>query len=171
MASFERTVPCCVGLMLFVFLAGCRSQEDRWTRNRPRTVPVTGEVVYQGKPLAGAVITFLNEEANRSASAKTDAKGRFSLKTFVKNDGAVPGSQQVSIYKVENDYPGTSLAGLSREEQLAAMKIMSKEELQSLPPVKARWLIPERYGLFKTSELTAEVVDGGKNHFRYELQD
>jgi len=152
--------------------AGCGRYRDQWTEQRPKTVPVTGEVLYKGAPLADAVVTFTNREAGRSATGTTDRNGRFRLTTFEKNDGAVPGKQEVSIRKGVPEIPGTNLTGMTKEELQAALNKMSEAELRALPlKSQLRWEIPERYGSPETSGLTAEVVDGGENHFRFELRD
>src|SRR5689334_14417891 len=75
---------------------GCADKPDR-----PRVVPVKGRVLYNGQPLAGAHVTFTNGAAKRSAYARTDADGKFTLTTFEPGDGAVPGKQQVSVSKVQ----------------------------------------------------------------------
>ncbi len=68
-----------------------------------KPVPVTGKVVFQGKPVDGAMVTFLSkaEGTGRSASGQTAADGSFSLTTFKTGDGALPGDYIVTVSKVE----------------------------------------------------------------------
>ncbi|WP_437206543.1 hypothetical protein [Planctomicrobium sp. SH664] len=156
--------------IVLTVMTGC-TREDKWTRNRPKRVPVTGEILYKGKPLAEAVVTFTCTDAGRSASATTDANGKFNLSTFERGDGAVPGSQRVSISRFEVDFPGTKLVGMTAAEVNEAIAKMPVAAVDSLPPARARWLIPERYGSPDTSKLTVEVLESGENHFHFELQD
>lgn len=70
-----------------------------------RTVPVTGILTCQGKPLAGVQVMFSPRAENgrearsagRSGMARTDENGRFTLSTYGLNDGAVVGKHTVSI--------------------------------------------------------------------------
>ncbi|MCH8830716.1 MAG: carboxypeptidase regulatory-like domain-containing protein, partial [Planctomycetes bacterium] len=66
------------GLLAFglILVSGCSSDEDR-----PDTIPVSGTVMYKGKPVEGATVTFRNPEASRPASGVTDSKGKFQLTT------------------------------------------------------------------------------------------
>jgi hypothetical protein len=141
---------------------------------RPKTHPVTGEVIYKGRPLADAVVHFNNPAAGRSALGTTDSSGRFSLMTFVPEDGAVAGTHQVTISKGSIEVPGTKLVGLKSHEELKeAIARMTDEDRRNFPmmtPAVMRWEIPERYGDAATSGLSAEVAeDATKNHFRFEL--
>jgi hypothetical protein len=111
--------------------------------DRPVVVPVSGVVLYNGKPLAGAHVTFTNPDAKRSAYGKTDADGHFTLTTFPDEpgDGAVPGKR----------IDRTATTG-------------------KVPDVQRRWVIPEHYGNVTTSGLTAEVKEDGKNEIKLELK-
>jgi len=83
-------------------IAGCGD-------GRPGTVPVSGTVTYQGKPVAEAQVVFMAEGA-RPASAVTDAEGRFTLSTFAPDDGAVAGEHRVTVSRWEKANPAdTSL--------------------------------------------------------------
>ncbi len=65
---------------------------------RPDTVPVTGMLMLDGKPVAGATLTFHPADgAQRPAIGKTGPDGKFKLTTFEINDGAVPGDYRVTI--------------------------------------------------------------------------
>ena len=94
----------CGGLRLG--LAGCG--EDPGVTDRPATVPVSGVVTLGGNPVEGATVTFHagvpapgQTAQGNSAVGQTDAEGRFQLKTFEANDGAVPGEYVVTISKYE----------------------------------------------------------------------
>ena len=122
------------------------------------TTPVTGTVTHQGKPVAGATVVFAPEGSGRSASGMTDASGRFQLTTLAAGDGAMPGKYQVSISKTE------VTGDLSREEAEAYF-----QEHGEAPTAASKELLPEKYKSPTTSELTAEVTDGGPNNFAFDL--
>lgn len=60
-------------------------------------VPVTGKVVKNGQPVAGAEVMFLSKEKAAPASGMTDDAGAFTLKYNDGRSGAVPGKYQVRI--------------------------------------------------------------------------
>src|SRR5262249_24487766 len=135
-------------------IAGCSGTVD----GRPKVVPVSGRVLFNGQPLEGAHVTFTNPAAKRSAYGQTDSDGRFTLTTFERNDGAVPGKQQVSVTKVKwtkQHDPNVDRTTITNPKAGAPER---------------RWVIPERYGDVATSGLTAEVMDDGKNDLIVELK-
>lgn len=136
-----------------IAVCGCSSN--------PKTVEVTGTVTYDGKPVEGAIVTFgPTAEDGEAASAKTDASGNFTLSTFEKDDGAIPGKYNVGITKTE------SVGGMSKDEEHAAV--------EAGKPVKQAELvakIPPKYGDPAKSGLTAEVTEGGENHFEFKLTE
>jgi hypothetical protein len=125
-------------------------------------------VHFNGKPLEGALVTFLNPTANLTASANTDADGHFQMTTFVSGDGVAPGKQQVAVTKVEA--PAMDPAALANSPPPVwgpAMEKAGKHVAGTPPP---RWLIPKRYSSVQTSKLTAEVPESGTNDIVLELQ-
>ena len=94
---------------LFAFLSlsvtvGCSSN----TPDTPETVPVSGTVSYQGKPLPGASVIFLDSSAaspqTGTLNTITDDSGQFELKSYfgarTVKKGAVPGTYKVTILKM-----------------------------------------------------------------------
>ena len=112
---------------------------------RPPRVRVTGTVTYRGWPVKGAHVVFTPPNA-RPAAARTDAQGRFTLRTFDPEDGAVLGTHQITISKMNSVNP---------DDPYAARKSS----------------LPERYRRADTSGLTAEVTADGENDFTFELED
>src|SRR5262245_31244332 len=86
-----------VALLCAVALVGCSGNVSA-----PRTVPVTGKVLYQGKPVADVRVTFHPKFSLSSGKAKfepsglTDKDGKFQLSTAAPNDGAPPGEYVVT---------------------------------------------------------------------------
>ena len=140
----------------FVLVAacGCGSQRtDKWTEARPQVYPTSGVVQYKGAPLDGATVVFRSESEQRAAYGISDANGRFKLTTFEKEDGAVAGTHQVRITKIE-----TEEAPPPADPEAAII------------PAKEISLLPAKYGDFRTSGFTAEVTPGGPNEFKFDLQ-
>ncbi|MBA4062790.1 MAG: hypothetical protein C0501_03620 [Isosphaera sp.] len=140
--------------MLAALTAGCSSAPG----DRPKTVPVRGLVTYKGEPLAGARVNFFNPAANRSAIGETGPDGRFTLTTFEKGDGAVPGPQQVTVRKIEvidRSKPGYDYV----------------EKGETAPPPEEKWHTPKRYGSAAESGLSAVVTEAGPNDFTFDLKE
>jgi hypothetical protein len=67
----------------------------------PQLVPVSGRVVYKGKPVPMVGISFIPEEAKGvrgfQASGGTKADGTFTLQTHPYGPGAAPGRYTVTL--------------------------------------------------------------------------
>lgn len=79
--------------------------EDPWLKLRPQLHPVAGTLICDGKPVAGASVTFVaqNVEEGREylAVSCTDKDGRFWLRTFSSHgDGAVAGTHGIKVEKM-----------------------------------------------------------------------
>ena len=158
--GFGASLAAC-GLVVFgVCVAasgGCsQNREDRWTRARPPTYRVTGVVTYQGKPVEAAKVVFRTRHADTSreyaAFGYTDSSGRYSLQTYKPGDGAVAGSQQVTVEKLTWSQPTAASPGVD-----------------PLKPVSTSHL-PDRYASAATSGFTAEVTAKGPNTFSFALE-
>jgi len=89
--TIARVVFCCV---LPAALVGCAG-------GKLKTYSVSGQVNYNGKPLAGVDVAFHPVDARNNTGypphATTDNDGKFSLMTYVKDDGCPAGEFQVAI--------------------------------------------------------------------------
>src|SRR5687767_1404582 len=97
-----------------IVLTGC------WNSSKPPTYPVTGTVTSQGKPVAGAVITFVPTGTDGdAASAITDSEGKYALTTWEAGDGARPGQYGVKVSKQEQAAvdPSKMVQNLTIEEE------------------------------------------------------
>ena len=146
------TIPFRVTLGLAVvsmLISGCGE-------SRPDTVPVSGVVKLNGKPLPNASVNFHPEEG-RAANGVTDQDGKFTLTTFETNDGAIVGNHTatvsiVSTEEVPEEIPENydyTTAGQSEE---------NKTE------------IPDTYASANTSPLKFEVKSDEENNFTLELK-
>lgn len=115
-------------------------------------VPFSGVVTYNGKPLQGAMITFLPvDERGTIGQGDTDAEGKFSLK-YQGRPGTAPGPYKVSInYRMA---PGGVLI---------TRGMMSS--LVEPPEVTAsRELLAPEYSDLGQTKLSLEVGKSGGNH-------
>lgn len=94
---------------------------------RPERLPVSGQVLIDGEPLTHGYIRFV-PEGGRPAGAKLDDQGRFTLSTYGKYDGIIPG-----IHQIEVD---------------------GSEELSSK---KKKWHAPKKYFSYSTSGLKETI--------------
>ncbi len=141
------------GLLALLVLIGCSSGDG----DRPRRVPVTGKVVYQGKPVEGAHVTFVPQTQGQSpAFGTTDAAGAFKLSTFDVDDGAQPGAYTVTISKTVTE------GGPASSEPVNT----------GAPPPSSKTtdLLPPTYKTPATSGLSATVKEGAPNEFSFELK-
>lgn len=62
-------------------------------------VPVSGQILVDGQPAAGALVVFHAEDDKQKArpSGHTDDQGRFQLTTRNRGDGAPPGDYRVTV--------------------------------------------------------------------------
>jgi hypothetical protein len=83
--------------LLVLLPLGCNGKEP------VKTHPVSGRVLYDGKPAAGVKVFFLPTSAPTvpvipsNPRGVTDASGRFQLTTFTDGDGAAEGGYQVIL--------------------------------------------------------------------------
>src|SRR5436190_678654 len=94
----------------------------------PKIAPVHGTVTLAGQPLANAGVTFLPEGKGPTASGNTNESGQFTLRTVKPGDGAPIGLHRVVVGNAEEG-----------------------------PRKKGSPMIPEKYGRYESTDLTAEV--------------
>jgi len=137
---------------------GCGEDDGIGTR-----YPVTGNVTYDGKPVASGTITFNpdNPDAGRVATGII-RDGYYSLTTMANDDGALPGPYKVAIVAKDED---------------DSVKVDTKKGGGSRNPANvikvakaAKDLIPKKYISIATSELTA-VVKEQTNSIPFDLKD
>jgi len=138
-----------VGLCGLV-LAGCGGRPAGY----PETAPVRGVVTLDGKPLAGASVSFV-PAAGRSSAGMTDDDGRYKLFYTGRIKGAMLGSHRVMLSK---RVPDAAYQMTAQEKEMLA----SGDYILPLAE-----LLPKRYrGI--DSELSAEV-EAGRNVIDFEL--
>jgi hypothetical protein len=170
-----------------------KPKDDPWLKLRPPLYPVAGTLRFEGRPVVGAVVTFVAAQPDGDreyvAVSATDKDGRFWLRTFSsQGDGAVAGSHFI---KVEKSVPtGRMVAGPGMESLLHigslppwidALDAATEQPLdpmmtdpQMFFPAFAGMpetvnILPARFADEKTSGLSAEVTREGPNEFLIEL--
>ncbi|MDG2126768.1 MAG: hypothetical protein P8K08_02110 [Fuerstiella sp.] len=159
-----RIWQCVTGLSL-AFVIGCGEASDR-----PETYPVSGTVVYNGDPVEGASVAFWKEGAARAATGVTNAEGKFQLSMYELNDGAIQGSQIVTVSKLQGGAAATTQMSTETMNDASAMAEMMAAA-GSDGPKASKSLLPEKYSSQTTSPLKETVAAGGENTFVLQLTD
>jgi hypothetical protein len=140
-----------------------------------KPVAVSGTITLDGKPLAGATVTFSPVEGHgRSAGGLTDDSGEFDLTTFNSGDGALPGDYKVIVDLKDMSAVEQTLQNIgSGGPEDKAMKMMGRRSPEQKAKVnaalkKARSLVPAVYTKLDSTPLTQHVPASGKVHL--ELQ-
>jgi hypothetical protein len=93
-ASGRRTVVigAMPGIVVLVGLTACGSRSDAL----PGSVPVSGVVLYDGKPLGQGTVRFAPESGGQPATGAI-VDGRFQMRTTASSPGVVKGRYRISI--------------------------------------------------------------------------
>lgn len=136
-------------------LVGCGKSNDLGT------VPVSGQIMLNGKPLVDADVYFMTEKF--TGTAKTDEEGKYTLVR-----GAMPGENRIYISKVEipdqSDMVSEEMDMAQIEAANAAVPSKSKQASSEI-----KQLVPEEFSDPEKSELTATVPDGGASGMDFHL--
>ncbi len=122
------------GLLTIFALAGCSSYDP--ANVAAKTYPARGKVVLaDGTPLRGGkIILHPNDKTKPEAEGIIQKDGTFTLMTYKKGDGAVPGPHKITIDRFYYDKNG------------------NPQENRALP-------IPKRYWKEDTTDLTTDIQD------------
>lgn len=94
---------------------------------RPPMVPVSGQVLIDGKPLTHGFVRFSSGDG-RVSMGRLDENGRFRLTCYEPGDGAIIGSHRVAVLTHE-----------------------------IIGDAKIKWHAPRKYANYATSGLTQEI--------------
>lgn len=132
-------------LILGLFFFGCSGCGS----GKPPVAPVSGKVVYQGKPLRFGYV-FFHPEAGTQGRGAIQPDGTFTLTTYLDNDGAQIAKHKVRVTSFEVQDP----AG----------------DPKRFAGGTGKSLIPEKYTSLVTTDLSKEVA-AGPNTFEIVLED
>jgi hypothetical protein len=142
-----------LGVAVLLITAGCGS-------DGPTTIPIRGEVFYNGSPLTnvpqGMVRYMPKTDAGRQATGRIQPDGSFVLTTFKQADGVVPGEYDITISAY------TTQPELTREQV---------EARGGLGITKPRLITPEKYTEPSTSGISDTVNADHSGYKRIELSD
>ena len=104
-----------------------------------------------------------SEPVAKAARGTTDAEGKFTVKTYFNPEvdaaGARPGEYIVTVTKFLPP-EGMTLFEWDQAQQ---------QPNPNTPPL--RWVVPEKFSKARTSELSATIKKGEKNHIELHLVD
>ncbi|MEX2307995.1 MAG: hypothetical protein WD738_10405 [Pirellulales bacterium] len=132
--------------LLVIVFGGCGSKGTT-------TVPIRGEVLYNGAPLKNVpqgLVRYMPKtpESGRQASGRIQPDGSFVLTTFKQFDGVVPGDYNIVI-------SAYSSQPASRQEV----------EASGGAGAQPRLIIPKKY-LDPTTSGISDIVDSGHSGFK-----
>ncbi len=125
---------------------GCGGPADP----RPARVAFEARVMFEGKPVADAVVVLAPlDPKGAAASGTSQSDGLVRFSTFGSQDGVVPGSYGISVMKtVVEEAPVLDSSDPSYDPLKAERQVP-----------KSRELLPERYKTPAKSGLTVDVVE------------
>lgn len=146
----------CLVLCLAAAAVGCAEKTPTI-----ELTPVAGAVLLDGKPLAGAELTFypngMTAQGYSGSLGKTDAEGKYQLKAGAR-PGAAPGPFKVTIRRIVNASGTPVSAEGGMDMQQLAMQGLAKESL------------PEKYSSLEKTELTVTVEKDKAEGYDFHLK-
>jgi hypothetical protein len=115
-----------------------------------RVYPVSGKVLFEGKPAAGAIVKFYAVDPADKKDGRTvvpqaivDDDGSFRLTTYSSEDGAPAGKYTVSIFwakpsKRGDDYDKPLLPTHYLNAETSGLTAVVEERATELPPFQLR---------------------------------
>ncbi len=136
-------------------VAGCDSAA------MPTPFPTSGRVTFEdGTPVPGGTIVFGRKNIEIRGDISPE-DGRFSLSTYEKGDGAIPGDYRVYFLQ-----PAEIIGAAGAEEGFARQPVTSR--LPEPGKIIERTVFPKKYLSPKTSGLTCKV-EAKNNQFDFKI--
>jgi len=128
---------------------------------RPKAIPTSGKIVYQGQPLADAQVSFVSALDNKDVfpgRGVTNSSGEFTLTSYIDPQHEVSGVT-----------PGDFVVIVTKTPKRTKDEVMG--EFQKNPAMEFKSLVPKKYGDAKETPLKATVTPDGKNRFEFTLEE
>ena len=147
-----------LSLFAIICLCGCGAADTL------TLAPVTGTVLYNGKPISGATVAMISEKG-QMANGFTDSEGKFRMTTGGR-PGVPVGLAKVGISKMSGNAAPVDIKNLKPEDMMKIQKTTGGVAKDLAPKSE----IPSKYAKPEESKLTAAVdKDGKKNVFEFIL--
>ena len=146
-----------MSVTLLLAAAGCGGPADP----RPARVAFEARVVFEGQPVADAVVVLApRDPGGAAASGTSQSDGLVRFSTFESQDGVVPGGYAVSVMKTVVEEP----------EMLDSNDPNYDPRQAERQVPTSRDLLPVRYKTPTDSGLTVEVTEATIEPHLFELQ-
>jgi len=122
-------------LGVLVLLPGCSSN----AKPRKPTHPVNGQVLFEGRPLAGAYVSFHPQDGDPDqprSGARTDHEGRFRMSTYDAFDGVPAGKYLVTITLDEEQDTVAQIPARYGNPNTSGLRVEVREGTNELPPFR-----------------------------------
>jgi hypothetical protein len=142
-----------VGLLTVALSAGCGGKSRPEMKGKLPLFPVTGKLMLDGQPMAGATILFFPTTAFPAGAAKqrpraiVDTDGTFHVSTYANDDGAPAGD-----YKVTVSWKG-DLTGVT-SEQAGDLPEKAPTTVQEANSTRLRMKVTETENVLPAWDLT-----------------
>ena len=125
--------------------------------NQREAAPTRGRITFNGEPLRSGSVLFVPTEPGPTAQANLLSSGEYVLSTYEEGDGAVIGRHQIMVIALAEDGKNAVAD--------ASTRMLTNSAGDPLPLIS---VIPEQYGDYKKSGLTASVA-AGENRIDFAL--
>lgn len=140
--------------------------------DRPPLAEASGVLTLDGEPVGEASISIVPVNEGRPGSAITDSEGRFSLKSFPDEEGAIVGDYKVTVIKISGpgafSLDGATPAESESEDGSDGLSTIGGDD-NSQKKLKTTYHVPQRYMDATTSGLTLTVPEDGTSELKLEL--
>lgn len=138
--------------------------------SKPQPVPVKGSVVFRGKPLANARVTFFAKGAPVPAIGDTNDSGEFELSMYGKGDGALVGENKVTVSLLPSASNAESALPPDPTKIASGTATLPKEMRIGTGKKKEVSALPALYSDSTNTPLTWTVKPEGSSDVKLELK-
>ncbi len=126
-------------------------------KDRSNIARVSGDVTIDGTPVPQGSIRFYPAQGRMAIGEIVD--GKYTLRTYETDDGAILGKHNVTVKAVETKPKRMPKFNPPPDATPAQLKELEVEMMEGMGAAY-NWIVPERYSRLESSSLTAEVKSG-----------